>query len=154
MHIAFGCPEATDKKILDAAIVANVDDFVRKLPTGYASRVSERGNTLSGGQKQRIAIARAILRDAPILILDEPTGSLDVFRKSRDGGNSTSDRGTNDAAHCPSTGSGTNRGGRYARRSTSQKRRLRKVPKYHSVSRGVEKWGRLPISSFFVFQKW
>ena len=78
-NIAFGCPEATDKEILDAAIAANVDDFVRKLPAGYASRVSERGNTLSGGQKQRIAIARAILRDAPILILDEPTGSLDVF---------------------------------------------------------------------------
>jgi len=78
-NIAFGCPDATDKEILDAAIAANVDDFVRKLPGGYAARVSERGNTLSGGQRQRIAIARAILRDAPILILDEPTGSLDVF---------------------------------------------------------------------------
>jgi len=78
-NIAFGRPDATDKEILGAAIAANVDDFVRELPGGYASRVSERGNTLSGGQKQRIAIARAILRNAPILILDEPTGSLDVF---------------------------------------------------------------------------
>src|SRR5436309_3169301 len=78
-NIAFGRPDATQKEILDAAIAANVDDFVRKLPGGYASRISERGNTLSGGQKQRIAIARAILRNGPILILDEPTGSLDVF---------------------------------------------------------------------------
>ena len=75
-NIAFGRPDATQKEILDAAIAANVDDFVRKLPGGYASRISERGNTLSGGQKQRIAIARAILRNGPILILDEPTGSL------------------------------------------------------------------------------
>ena len=77
-NIAFGRPDATDEEILAAARLANADEFVRDLPDGYDSAVSERATTLSGGQKQRIAIARAILRDAPILILDEPTSSLDA----------------------------------------------------------------------------
>src|SRR5262249_23482961 len=56
----------------------NADEFIRRMEDGYGSQVSERATTLSGGQKQRIAIARAILRDAPILILDEPTSGLDA----------------------------------------------------------------------------
>jgi len=76
-NIAFGRPEASEQEILNAARLANAHEFIVDLPNGYDSRVSERATTLSGGQKQRIAIARAILRDAPILILDEPTSSLD-----------------------------------------------------------------------------
>ncbi|MHB8645551.1 MAG: ABC transporter ATP-binding protein [Thermomicrobiales bacterium] len=77
-NIAFGRPDATDAAIVAAAITANAHDFIRELPDGYETLVAERGTTLSGGQKQRIAIARAVLRDAPILILDEPTSGLDV----------------------------------------------------------------------------
>jgi subfamily B ATP-binding cassette protein MsbA len=77
-NIAFGRPDATDAEILAAAIAANADEFIRRMPDGYASSVSERATTLSGGQKQRIAIARAILRESPILILDEPTSGLDI----------------------------------------------------------------------------
>jgi subfamily B ATP-binding cassette protein MsbA len=77
-NIAFGRPDATDEEIIVAARLANADQFIQDLPDGYNSPVSERAKTLSGGEKQRIAIARAILRDAPILILDEPTSSLDA----------------------------------------------------------------------------
>jgi len=77
-NIAFSSPEATEEHIVAAAVAANVDEFVQRLPDGYQTVISERGTTLSGGQKQRIAIARAILRDAPILILDEPTTGLDA----------------------------------------------------------------------------
>ncbi len=77
-NIAFGKPEATMEEIVVAARTANADEFIDRLPLGYETAVSERGTTLSGGQKQRIAIARAILRDAPILILDEPTTGLDA----------------------------------------------------------------------------
>jgi subfamily B ATP-binding cassette protein MsbA len=77
-NIAFGRPDANDEEILAAAVTANAHEFIQRLPEGYESLVAERGTTLSGGQKQRIAIARAILRDAPILILDEPTSGLDV----------------------------------------------------------------------------
>ncbi len=77
-NIAFGRPEASDEPSVNAARLANAHAFIMDLPDGYDSRVSERATTLSGGEKQRIAIARAILRDAPILILDEPTSSLDA----------------------------------------------------------------------------
>jgi ABC-type multidrug transport system fused ATPase/permease subunit len=77
-NIAFGCPEATDEAVVAAAITANADEFIRQLPDGYQTLVAERGVTLSGGQKQRIAIARAVLRNAPIMILDEPTSGLDA----------------------------------------------------------------------------
>ena len=76
-NIAFGCPDANDEQIAAATVTANADEFIQGLPEGYETSVAERGTTLSGGQKQRIAIARAILRDAPILLLDEPTSSLD-----------------------------------------------------------------------------
>ncbi|HLB88217.1 MAG TPA: ABC transporter ATP-binding protein, partial [Terriglobales bacterium] len=77
-NISFGRPGASDEEILTAAQLANADEFIQYLPDGYDSPVSERATNLSGGQKQRMAIARAILRDAPILILDEPTSSLDA----------------------------------------------------------------------------
>jgi subfamily B ATP-binding cassette protein MsbA len=76
-NIAFGRPDADDLEIRRAARTANAEEFILELPEGYDTLVAERGSTLSGGQKQRIAIARAVLRDAPILILDEPTSGLD-----------------------------------------------------------------------------
>jgi ATP-binding cassette, subfamily B, bacterial len=77
-NIAFGRPGASDEEIIAAAVIANADEFIQRLPEDYDTLVAERGTTLSGGQKQRIAIARAILRDAPIVILDEPTSGLDA----------------------------------------------------------------------------
>ncbi len=76
-NIAYSKPSATDEEIKDAAKAANADEFINKLTDGYDSQIGERGIKLSGGQKQRLAIARAILKDAPILILDEATSSLD-----------------------------------------------------------------------------
>jgi ABC-type multidrug transport system fused ATPase/permease subunit len=77
-NIALGRPEASDAEIVEAARKAHIDSTIVAMPGGYASEVCERGKNLSSGQRQRIAIARAILRDAPILILDEPTANLDV----------------------------------------------------------------------------
>lgn len=76
-NIAYGKPQATDSEIRDAARKANALDFIEQLPDGLDTLVGERGVKLSGGQRQRIAIARAILKDAPILILDEATSALD-----------------------------------------------------------------------------
>src|SRR5262249_26560931 len=76
-NIAYGKPEASRQEIIRAARLANADEFIERLPQGYSTVVSERGASLSGGQRQRIAIARAIIRDSPILILDEPTTGLD-----------------------------------------------------------------------------
>lgn len=77
-NVAYGNPTATKKQIVDALKRANAWDFVKKFKKGLASQIGERGVRLSGGQKQRIQIARAILKDAPILILDEATSSLDA----------------------------------------------------------------------------
>jgi subfamily B ATP-binding cassette protein MsbA len=77
-NIAYGKPEATRAEILHAAEQANAHEFIQKLPEGYDTLLGERGMTLSGGQRQRIAIARAIIRDTPILVLDEPTSGLDA----------------------------------------------------------------------------
>ena len=77
-NIAYGKPETTRAEILRAAKLANADEFIEKMPLGYDTMVGERGVTLSGGQRQRIAIARAIIRNTPVLILDEPGSGLDA----------------------------------------------------------------------------
>ena len=77
-NLLFGRPDATEAELRAAARAANADEFIRELPDGYDTIVGERGIRLSGGQKQRLSIARALLKDAPILILDEPTSSVDV----------------------------------------------------------------------------
>jgi len=77
-NIAYGRPSASEQEIVAAAKLANADEFIAKMPDGYHTMVGERGLTLSGGQRQRIGIARAIIRGAPILILDEPTAALDT----------------------------------------------------------------------------
>ncbi|WPF89001.1 ABC transporter ATP-binding protein [Cyanobacterium aponinum AL20118] len=76
-NIAYGVKNVTDKEIVEATKLANIHDFISNLPHGYDTMVGERGTTLSGGQRQRIAIARAAIRQTPILILDEPTTGLD-----------------------------------------------------------------------------
>lgn len=76
-NIAYGKPGATEEEIIEAARKAQALDFIRKMPEGFSSPVGERGSHLSVGQRQRIGIARAFLKNAPILLLDEPTSALD-----------------------------------------------------------------------------
>lgn len=77
-NIAYGKPEATEEEIVRAAQLANADEFIDRMPEGYDTMIGERGATLSGGQRQRITIARAIIRNSPILVLDEPSAGLDA----------------------------------------------------------------------------
>ena len=77
-NIAYGRPGASDLEIARAARAAGAHDFIVRLPRGYTTPVGERGMQLSGGERQRVALARAFLKDAPLLILDEPTSSVDV----------------------------------------------------------------------------
>ncbi len=81
-NIAYGRPDATEEEIVDAARRAQADAFIRELPNGYGNLVGERGGHLSVGQRQRIGIARAFLKNAPILLLDEPTSALDPTTES------------------------------------------------------------------------
>src|SRR5216110_2006633 len=81
-NIAYGRPDATEQEIVEAARRAQADDFIQQLPNGYASLVGERGGHLSVGQRQRIGIARAFLKNAPVLLLDEPTSALDPATES------------------------------------------------------------------------
>jgi len=77
-NIAYGAPQCNEQKAIDAAQRAYADEFIKNIPGGYTSDLGERGSTLSGGQRQRLAIARAIFRNAPILIFDEATSQIDT----------------------------------------------------------------------------
>lgn len=76
-NIKFGCPNATHAQVVEAAKKACCDDFIESLPKGYETVIGEGGASLSGGEKQRISIARAMLKDAPVVILDEATAYID-----------------------------------------------------------------------------
>jgi ATP-binding cassette subfamily B protein len=82
-NILAGRPDATEHEVVAAAVAADAHEFITALPEGYHTRVGQRGRLLSGGQRQRIAIARAMIRDAPVLILDEPTTGLDAKASAR-----------------------------------------------------------------------
>ena len=77
-NVAYGKCGATREDVVKACKEANIHEFIESLPDGYKTVIGERGTKLSGGQKQRLSIARAILKDAPIMIMDEPTSSIDV----------------------------------------------------------------------------
>jgi len=81
-NIRLGRPDASDADVLEAARAANVDEFAQGLPEGYDTPVGERGLQLSGGQRQRVSIARALLKNAPILVLDEATSHLDAVSEA------------------------------------------------------------------------
>ena len=82
-NIRYGRLNASDAEVEQAARAAHIDDFIRRLPQGYDTPVAEDGGTLSGGERQRLGIARALLKHAPILILDEPTSAVDANLGSR-----------------------------------------------------------------------
>jgi ABC-type multidrug transport system fused ATPase/permease subunit len=82
-NIAYARADAGEEEVRDAALRAGADEFIEALPKGYDTRVGERGYTLSGGQRQRIAIARALLKDSRILILDDATSSVDASTEGR-----------------------------------------------------------------------
>ena len=82
-NISYGNPEATDEMVHTAAVHAQADDFIQKLDEGYDTIVGERGLGISGGQKQRVSIARALLKNAPILVLDDSTSALDVSTEKK-----------------------------------------------------------------------
>ena len=81
-NIRLGRRGATDEEVIAAAKAARCDEFIQKLPQGYQTLIGENGSTLSGGERQRISIARALLKDAPVILLDEATASLDVENES------------------------------------------------------------------------
>ena len=81
-NILYGRPDASKEEVINAAISACAHEFIMELPEGYDTLVGERGIKLSGGQKQRISLARAFLKDAPVILLDEPTSALDTISES------------------------------------------------------------------------
>ncbi|MFI3176969.1 MAG: ATP-binding cassette domain-containing protein, partial [Eubacteriales bacterium] len=81
-NIRIGNKDATDEEVIAVAKLANCDEFVQKMPDGYHSFIGENGHSLSGGERQRLSIARALLKDAPIILLDEATSSLDIKNES------------------------------------------------------------------------
>jgi ATP-binding cassette subfamily B protein len=82
-NIAYGRPGATTAEVTHAATLANADEFIRALPEGYETQVGDRGMRLSGGERQRVSLARAFLKDAPVLVLDEPTSALDLQTEAK-----------------------------------------------------------------------
>lgn len=82
-NIRIGKKNATDKEVVEAAKIAQLDDFIQTLPDGYNAKIGENGSLLSGGERQRISIARAILKDAPIIFLDESTASVDADNETK-----------------------------------------------------------------------
>ncbi len=103
-NILFGRPDASEEETIQAARIANAHSFIMDLPNGYDTMIGERGIKLSGGQKQRLSIARAVLKDAPILILDEATSAVDTETELLDpAGPRTIDPGTHDNHHRPSS---------------------------------------------------
>lgn len=82
-NIRVGRKDATDEEVMQAARLANCEEFIRRLPQGYETEIGENGSELSGGERQRISIARALLKDAPIILLDEATASLDVENETK-----------------------------------------------------------------------
>ena len=82
VDIRLGRRDASDEEVLEAARAAQCDAFIRQLPQGYETVIGENGSTLSGGERQRISIARALLKNAPVILLDEATASLDVENES------------------------------------------------------------------------
>ena len=100
-NIRYGRPDATDAEVEQAARIAQADDFIRQQPHGYETAVGENGLTLSGGQRQRLSIARAIVRNAPVLVLDEATSALDNESEARvQAGPCRSDEGPHHDRHC------------------------------------------------------
>ena len=81
-NIRIGRKDASDKEVMEAAKAAQCMDFIHRLPEGFQTRIGENGSALSGGERQRLSIARALLKDAPVIILDEATASLDVENES------------------------------------------------------------------------